>query len=104
MTDKPYIKPSDARSWLLCRRRVWYDNFPLEGFEISEPDPFNYLIMQMGINHEWGIKRDLEKKFQVIEAVSNEHTLGLMKAGAEVIYQGELIDEEQALLASRIFL
>lgn len=104
MTDKPYIKPSDARSWLLCKRRVWYDNFPPEGFEPAEPDPFDDLIMQMGINHEWGIKRDLEKQFTVIEAVSNEHTLGLMKAGAEVIYQGELIDEELGIIGKPDFL
>jgi len=104
MADIIYIKPSDSRSWLHCRRRVWYDNFPPEGFEVGEPDPFDALIMKMGINHEWGIKRDLEKKFQVIEAVSNEHTLGLMKAGAEVIYQGELVDKVAGIIGKPDFL
>jgi predicted RecB family nuclease len=104
MTDKPYIKPSDARSWLHCKRRVWYDNFPPKDFEIGDPDPFDALIMKMGINHEWGIKRDLEKQFKIVEAVSNEHTLGLMKAGAEVIYQGELIDEEAGIIGKPDFL
>lgn len=99
-----YIKPSDAKSWLHCKRRVWYDNFPPEGFEIGDPDPFDTLIMEMGMQHEWNIKKELEKKFEVVEATSNEHTLNLMGAGAEVIYQGELISKEQAILGKPDFL
>jgi hypothetical protein len=49
---------------------VWYDNHPPEAIVVAEPDPFDEMIMQMGIRHEWGIKRDLEKQFQVIEAIS----------------------------------
>ena len=87
MIETTYIRPSDARSWIHCKRRVWYDNFLPEGLEEVEPDPFDELIVQLGIRHEWGIKRDLEKEFQLVEAVSVEHTKELMDAGVDIIYQ-----------------
>ncbi|MFZ4762465.1 MAG: TM0106 family RecB-like putative nuclease [Alphaproteobacteria bacterium] len=99
-----YIKPSDAKSWLHCSRRVWLENFPLEGLEEIEINPFDQLIMEMGIRHEWGVKRELEKQYQVVEAVSPEHTKALMDAGVQIIYQPKIIDQETGIVGEPDFL
>lgn len=104
MEEQPYIRPSDARSWLHCKRRVWYDNFPPADMTQGEPDPFEELIAQMGVRHEWGIKRDLERQHQVVEATSVEHTQALMQAGVEVIYQPQLVDREKRIIGEPDFL
>ena len=106
MNDIPniYIKSSDTKSFLHCKRRVWYDNFSPKDFVIREPDSFNTLIIEMARNHEWNMKKELERNSKVIEAISNEHTLNLMKDGVEVIYQGELINKEQAIVGKPDFL
>jgi uncharacterized protein len=104
MAEKLYIRPSDARSWLHCKRRVWYDNFPPEGMAKAEPDPFEDLIMQMGIRHEWVVKRDLEKEFKLIEATSVEHTNALMESGVDIIYQAQLADRQNKIIGEPDFL
>ena len=43
--DLPLIKPSDAKSWSLCARRVWLDNkgdFDLQTID----DLFEQLVLQ----------------------------------------------------------
>lgn len=104
MAEQHYIRPSDARSWLHCKRRVWYDNFPPDGMVEAEPDPFEELIKQMGIRHEWGIKRDLEQQFQVVEATSVEHTEALMEAGVDIIYQAQIADRQNKIIGEPDFL
>lgn len=104
MTSQPYIRPSDARSWLHCKRRVWFDNHPPEGMESVELDPFEELVAQLGIRHEWGIKRDLEQEFQVVEATSVDHTQALMEAGVDIIYQAQLADRHNKIIGEPDFL
>lgn len=84
------IRASDAKSWIHCARRAWFDNCPPEGYESIEPGEFDQLVITLGNRHEWNVKRQLEKTHQVVEAVSPEHTQALMQAGAEIIYQGKL--------------
>ena len=61
--------------------------------EQVEANPFDQLIMTLGMRHEWNVKRQLEKEHQVVEAVSPEHTKALMEAGVEIIYQPKLVDD-----------
>jgi predicted RecB family nuclease len=104
MAEQLYIRPSDARSWLHCKRRVWYDNFPPEGMVQAEPDPFEELVKQLGIRHEWGIKRDLEQQFQMVEATSVEHTEALMEAGVDIIYQAQIANRQNKIIGEPDFL
>ena len=104
MEQQLCIKPSDARSWLHCKRRVWYDNFPPEGLEAVNPDPFDELIVQLGMSHEWDIKRGLEIEHQIIEATSVEHTQELMDAGVDIIYQARLVDPQSQIIGEPDFL
>lgn len=101
--QKP-IKPSDARAWLSCHRRVWFDNNPPAEMERVEPNPFDELIIKLGVRHEWSVKRQLEKDNQLVEAVSPEHTKALMVAGVEIIYQPKLIDESLSIVGDPDFL
>lgn len=88
------IKPSDAKSWVSCARRVWLDN--KGGFEEAPiEDEFQQLIIELGMEHEQTVLNKLASKFEVHEATSAEHTKELMKDGAEVIYQAQLLDEEE---------
>src|SRR5689334_9620306 len=88
------IRASDATSWIHCPRRAWLDSNPPEGYETVAPSEFDQLVMQLGIRHEWNVKRQLEKQYQVIEAVSEEHTQALMQARVEVIYQAKLSKDD----------
>jgi uncharacterized protein len=72
--------------------------------EAVDPDPFDELIVQLGIRHEWGIKRDLEKEFQLVEAVSVEHTKELMDAGVDIIYQAQIADRQNKIIGEPDFL
>jgi len=50
-TNIPLIKPSDAKSWSLCARRVWLDN--KAGFKLaSVENAFEQLIIDLGLAHE----------------------------------------------------
>jgi uncharacterized protein len=104
MKNELYIRPSDARSWLHCKRRVWYDNFPPEDLKEVEPDPFDELIVQLGIKHEINIKHDLEQEFQLVEATSVEHTKELMNAGVDIIYQAQIADRQNKIIGEPDFL
>jgi predicted RecB family nuclease len=101
---KRYIKPSDARSWLHCSRSVWFDNFPPDGMAEAEPNAFDELIITMGVRHEWSLKRQLEKEYQLVEAVSPEHTQALMQAGVQIIYQPKILDKENGIVGEPDFL
>jgi len=84
------IRASAAKSWVHCQRRAWLDSNLPQGYETTEPNEFDQLVMRLGIRHEWNVKRQLEKQYQLIEAVSEEHTKALMDAGVQVIYQGQI--------------
>ncbi len=71
---------------------------------VAEPDPFEELIKEMGVRHERDIKRDLEQRFQVVEAKSVEHTKALMEAGIDVIYQAQLEDRQNKIIGKPDFL
>ena len=57
-SEPPLIKPSDAKSWSLCARRVWLDNkgqielTPIE-------DEFEQLVIELGMAHEQSILQRL---------------------------------------------
>jgi len=104
MNTQKYIKPSDARAWLSCSRRVWFDNNPPPGMEQVETNPFDQLIITLGMRHEWSVKRQLEKERQLVEAVSPEHTKALMDAGVEIISQAKLVDEALGIAGDPDFL
>lgn len=100
MTEERYTRPNDARSWLHCKRQVWFDNHPPD-MESAAPDPFEELLVQLGVGHEWGIKCDLEKEFQLVEATSVDHTKALMEAKVDIIYQAQLADRHYFVLSLR---
>ncbi len=72
--------------------------------EQVEANPFDQLIMTLGMRHEWSVKRQLEKERQLVEAVSPEHTKALMDAGVEIIYQAKLVDEALGIAGDPDFL
>jgi len=90
--EKAAIKPSDAKSWSLCARRVWFDNYLPESEEI-EIDPFEQLIIEQGLVHEQSVLNDLSQDKTVETAKSPEHTQQLMNDGIDIIYQAQLHDE-----------
>ena len=98
-----YIKPSDAKSWSLCARRVWFDNHPPEGLEIEIGD-FDQLVIDLGLAHEKSILEKLSQDYEVHEALSVEHTMELMEQGVDVIYQAQLLDEEERFIGFPDFL
>lgn len=46
------IIASDVVSLSHCPRRLWYEYNPPVGMEAVEPDPFETLMMEMGLEHE----------------------------------------------------
>lgn len=104
MDKKELIKPSDARSWDKCRRRVWFDHFRPEGLAKVEPSEFEQLVKEMGIAHELAVRLKLEKQYHRMDAVSVEQTNDLMQAGISLIYHPKLIDEITGIIAEPDFL
>lgn len=98
-----YIKPSDAKSWSLCARRVWFDNHPLEGQEI-EIGEFDQLVIDLGLAHEKAILEKLSQDYEIHEALSVKHTMELMEQGVGIIYQAQLLDEEERFIGFPDFL
>ncbi|HIB84197.1 MAG TPA: TM0106 family RecB-like putative nuclease [Chromatiaceae bacterium] len=99
----PKIKPSDSKSWSLCHRRVWIDNkTDLRPTEIE--DEFQQLIVNLGLQHEQAVLDQLSRTYQVHKATSPEDTQRLMSEGAEVIYQAQLIDEDENFVGYPDFL
>lgn len=98
-----HITPSDATSWSLCHRRVWFDNNPPEGLE-TKIDPFEDLIKEKGIEHEKSVLRSLSNGKSVCEAHSPQHTIELMAQGIDIIYQGQLVDLQNNITGNPDFL
>ncbi len=102
-TDKPLIKPSDAKSWSICARRVWLDNKGNLDLSPTE-DEFEQLVIQLGLEHENAVLQRLSETFEVQTATSLEHTTQLMAEKVQVIYQAQLLDETNKLTGYPDFL
>jgi predicted RecB family nuclease len=102
-TRTPLIKPSDARSWSLCARRVWLDN--KGDFELTlVEDEFTQLIIDLGLAHEQSILENLTDTLEVHTATSPEDTNRLIAERAPVIYQAQLVNEAEGLIGYPDFL
>ena len=100
----PLLNASDIVPLSHCPRRFWYDRNQPSGLVEVDPDPFESLIMELGLDHEETVKNKLSAKHDVVEAKSVDHTKALMEAGADVIYQAQLIDRESQLFGKPDFL
>jgi predicted RecB family nuclease len=101
--DTPLIKPSDARSWSLCARRVWLDNNA--DFELAPvEDEFGQMLIDLGVTHEQTILENLANTLGVQTAISPEDTNRLITERAPVIYQAQLVDEANGLIGFPDFL
>lgn len=101
--NTPLIKPSDARSWSLCTRRVWLDN--KADFELAPAkDAFEQLVIDLGLAHEQAVLQKLSGAFAVHTATSPEETKRLISERVPVIYQAQLVDEECGLIGFPDFL
>lgn len=103
MAQKYHIKPSDAKSWVSCARRVWFDNFQPDGTTVDVSE-FDQLIIDQGMEHERAILDKLSKDHEVQTARSVDHTNQLMQQGVEIIYQAQLEDAEENLIGYPDFL
>lgn len=101
--NAPLIKPSDAKSWSLCARRVWLDN--KRDFELPPiEDEFEQLVIELGLAHEQTILQRLSSTMTVHTATSPEDTQRLIAAGVPVIYQAQLLDETNGFIGYPDFL
>ncbi len=99
----PLIKPSDAKSWSLCARRVWLDN--KGDFELSPiEDEFEQLIIELGLAYEQTVLQRLSNNMAVHTATSPEDTQRLIAEGVPVIYQAQLLDNENGFIGYPDFL
>jgi predicted RecB family nuclease len=103
MGIKKTIKPSDATSWAYCTKRVWLDHDPSISVEDNQDD-FGDLIIKMGMDHEDVLLKQFQSEDEVHIAKSAEHTKRLMDHGVPVIYQGELIDDNEGFIGKPDFL
>ena len=69
------IRASDAKSWVHCPRRAWFDRHPPDGYESIEPAEFDQLMIALGGRHEWNVKRQLEQQHTVAWRRSRQSTL-----------------------------
>ncbi len=101
--NAPLIKPSDAKAWSLCARRVWLDN--KGDLELSPiEDAFEQLIIELGLAHEQTVLQRLSSEMAVHTATSPEETRRLMAEGVPVIYQAQLLDEASGFIGYPDFL
>lgn len=98
----PLIKPSDAKAWTECARRVWLDN--KSALEEGPVDEFTELVIDLGLEHERTVLDRLSLEFDVHEAKSVADTTRLMEEGVDVIYQAQLFDEENGFTGYPDFL
>ena len=94
------IYASDAIAWDKCRRLAWFAFNP-PGDERPEPDRFQGLIRERGIEHENEILASFQSP---VRAESAEHTRELMVAQTAVIYQPQFRDDAIGLLGTPDFL
>lgn len=101
--NAPLIKPSDAKAWSLCARRVWLDHNG--DFELSpSANAFEQLIIELGVAHEQSVLHRLSRTMTVHTATSLEDTRQLIAEGAPVIYQAQLLDEVNGFIGYPDFL
>lgn len=98
---KGLIKPSDATSWISCIRRAWLDRHQSIACEVNS---FNQLLMNLGLEHEAAILAKLKNQYSVTQATSFDDTNSLMQQGVPVIYQGQLLNEQEGLVGYPDFL
>ena len=101
--DLPLIKPSDAKSWSLCARRVWLDNkgdFDLQTID----DPFEQLVIELGLAHEQAVLERLSGDMDVHTASSPGDTARLMAERVPAIYQAQLLNEAEGIIGLPDFL
>ena len=101
-STQSFIKPSDATAWIACIRRAWLDKH--QPTTVFEPDAFNLLLSDLGLEHEAAMLTRLENQYPVSKAVSFDQTQTLMQQGVPVIYQGRLMDEQEGLVGYPDFL
>ncbi len=100
---KAYIKPSEAKAWKECARRVWLDNKADITLEPSE-DAFEQMVIDLGLAHEQAVLDRLSEELDVHTANSPEHTRKLMNDGVDAIYQAQLVDETNDFIGYPDFL
>lgn len=98
-----WIKPSDAKSWSVCARRVWLDNKAAPDLAPIE-DEFEQLIIDLGLAHESAVFQRLSTTLVVHTATSPEDTQRLVVEGVPVIYQAQLVDEANGFIGFPDFL
>lgn len=101
-STQSFIKPNDATAWIACIRRAWLDKH--QPATVFEPDAFNLLLSDLGLEHEAAMLTRLENQYPVSKAVSFDQTQILMQQGVPVIYQGRLVDEQEGLVGYPDFL
>lgn len=90
-----WINPSDVHSLKQCARRVWYEHNLPPGFETTEANPFDALVVSMGNDYEETVRLQLSATGTMVTAQSAEHTKDLMAAETPIIYQAQLVDERE---------
>lgn len=97
------IRASDAVAWTSCLRRAWLDHASERKPDIPA-DEFDQLVIDLGLEHERVILKELQSTQEVVTATSVEHTQALMAAKTPVIYQAQLRDEQEQLTGFPDFL
>lgn len=98
------VVASDIVPFTHCPRRLWYDRNPPPGMDDVEPNPFDALILELGLEHEVAVRDRLAEDFEVVEATSAEHTQALIRQDTPVIYQAHLSDAAGELVGKPDFL
>ena len=98
-----HIKPSDANSWLECKRRVWLDN-KADLKPVGTEDAFEQLVIDQGKAHEQAVLQRISETRTVRTAVSTEDTNRLIAERTPVIYQARLVDESNGITGFPDFL
>ncbi|MGR8948970.1 MAG: TM0106 family RecB-like putative nuclease [Gammaproteobacteria bacterium] len=94
------IYASDAVAWDKCRRLAWFAFYP-PGDERPQPDHFQDLIRERGIEHE----NEILMSFQnAVQAQSVQHTRELMATRTPVIYQPQFRNDSINLVGTPDFL
>jgi|GEM_PF-522714 len=101
--ETPLIKPSDANSWSSCVRRVWLDNMKRVEL-VPATDVFGQLIIDLGMRHEQLVLDRLSSMAAVKTATSPEDTNRLIEDRTPIIYQAQLLDQENGIIGFPDFL
>lgn len=85
----PTIKPSDSKAWTDCKRHVWLDNKATLKI-IPSQDPFEQLIINLGLEYKKALLNALSAKTKVQTASNKNDPQRLMAEKVPVIYQAKL--------------